>query len=192
MSFDIINVDEPKIKGEWQMAELWDAYDVAGNKLDFDLQRGQPIPKGVYHMVVVLYVFSQDGKTLITQRDSSKAVYPLKWENPGGAVVKGEMPLSGAIRELREETGIVVEEKQLQLAYTEISNVQVFKGFAVSISGDENIVLQQGETADYKWLPYEEFLQLIKTDDFVDSNCDRFFRHKEEIDCALSRLRKIN
>ena len=174
------------------MAELWDAYDVNGNKLDFDLRRGEVIPKGVYHMVVVLYVFSQDGKILITQRDGQKAVYPLMWENPGGAVVKGEMPLQGAIRELREETGIVVEERQLQLAYTEISHVQVFKGFAVRISGDEKIVLQQGETADYKWLPYDEFLQFIKTESFVDSNCNRFFSHKAEIDCALSKLSNVN
>ena len=174
------------------MAELWDAYDVDGNKLDFDLQRGQPIPKGAYHMVVVLYVFSKDGKILITRRDKQKAVYPLMWENPGGAAVKGEIPLQAAIRELREETGIAVSEKQLQLAYTEISNVQVFKGFVACISGDEKIVLQKGETADYKWLEYGEFLNFVKTDDFVDSNCDRFFNHKEEIDRALSQLRKIN
>ena len=171
------------------MAELWDAYDVNGNKLNFDLRRGEVIPAGAYHMVVVLYVFSNEGKILITKRDGRKAVNPRKWENPGGAVVKGETPLHGAIRELREETGIIVGENQLQLAYTEISHVQVFKGFVARISGDEKIVLQNGETEDFKWLSYDEYLQFIKTESFVESNCDRFFKHKEEIDSALSKLR---
>lgn len=172
------------------MAEVWDAYDVDGNKLGFDLYRGEPIPKGVYHMVVVIYVMSEDGKILITQRDEGKKVYPLKWENPGGAVLKGEAPLIGAMRELKEETGLAVSQRQLELAYTEISNVQVFKGFVARIKGNEKITLQKGETADYRWLPYEDFLKLIKTDDFVDSNCERFYRHKEDIEIATLKLFK--
>lgn len=34
------------------MREVWDAYDVQGNLLGFDLYRGEPIPEGVYHLVV--------------------------------------------------------------------------------------------------------------------------------------------
>ena len=44
------------------MPELWDAYDKEGNKLGFDLVRGEPIPDGVYNLVVQVFAVSADGK----------------------------------------------------------------------------------------------------------------------------------
>ena len=35
--------------------ELWDAYDREGNRLGFDLVRGEPLPEGVWHMVAEIY-----------------------------------------------------------------------------------------------------------------------------------------
>lgn len=34
------------------LKEIWDAYDKDGNKLGFDQFRDEPIPEGVYHIVV--------------------------------------------------------------------------------------------------------------------------------------------
>lgn len=41
--------------------ELWDAYNEAGEKLGFDLVRGQKIPDGVYHLVCEVVVRGTDG-----------------------------------------------------------------------------------------------------------------------------------
>ena len=84
--------------------ELWDAVDREGRPLGFDLVRGEPVPEGAYHLVVEIYAVTHDGRVLVTQRHPDKP-WGLHWEVTGGSVVKGESPLAGARRELREETG---------------------------------------------------------------------------------------
>lgn len=165
-------------------SEIWDAYDGNGNRLGFDLYRDEPVPKGAHHIVVKILVFSADGKVLITQRDKNKSS-PLKWENTCGSILKGETPIQGAIRELKEETGIVVSEEQLKLAYTEVREPPIYKCFVAHVSGNERIILQEGETVDYKWLSYNEFLEFIKTNKFDDGASKGILRHIAEIEACL-------
>ncbi len=54
---------------------------------------------------VAVGILRADGKVLACQRRRS-AVYPLKWEFPGGKVESGETPADALRRELREELGI--------------------------------------------------------------------------------------
>lgn len=168
--------------------EIWDAYDAQENKLGYDLFRGEPVPDDVYHIAVEIYVFSNDGKVLITQRATTKT-YPLKWENTGGSILKGETPVQGAIRELKEETGLGVMEAQLCLAYIEINHPVIYKCFVALVDENEQIRLQKGETVDYKWLPYDDFLEFIKTDKFVPKIRDSILRNRESIDTALAALK---
>ena len=51
----------------------------------------------------------------MTLRDKAKPVYPNCWENTGGAVLAGETSLEGALRELREETGLAAQPEALRL-----------------------------------------------------------------------------
>ena len=87
--------------------ELWDAYDREGNLLGFDLVRGEPLPEGAYHLVAEVLAVANDGRVLLTRRHPDKRWGGL-WEYTGGSVLKGETPVQGALRELREETGIAV------------------------------------------------------------------------------------
>ena len=98
--------------------ELWDAYDRNFKKIEgITLIRGEEssIPKGIYHMVVLILVRHVDGQYLLMRRSPGKA-YPLYWEaTAGGSVLQGESAIEGALRELREETGIIadtLEEKE--------------------------------------------------------------------------------
>ena len=52
--------------------ELWDAYDREGNRLGFDLVRGEPVPGGAYHLVVEVLAVTHDGQALVTQRHPDK------------------------------------------------------------------------------------------------------------------------
>ena len=92
--------------------ELWDAYDRAGDLLGFDLVRGEPIPAGAFHLVAEVYAVTTDGQVLVTRRHPKKPFGGL-WEVTGGSVLKGEGPVEGALRELREETGIAVSPVEL-------------------------------------------------------------------------------
>lgn len=170
------------------MREAWDAYDVQGNLLGFDLYRGEPIPEGVYHLVVEIYVFSKDGKVLSTQRHPGKPMFPLKWEVTGGAVQKGETPGQGALRELREETGICAAPEQLHAVYSMVRNHAIFHSYAVLVDRDVPIKLQEGETVAYQWLDYETFLALVDSGDFVDTLRDRFLEHREKVEAVRGWL----
>ena len=86
--------------------EVWDAVDDIGELLGFDLYRDEwgkkPIPEGAHHRVVEIFTVTKQGEVLCTQRDPKKRIFALKWEVTGGSDEKGEKPLAGAERELRE------------------------------------------------------------------------------------------
>ena len=87
--------------------EIWDAYNEDGSLAGIDLIRGEEIPKGLYHGVAEVFVSHIDGSILLMQRDLNKPNSPGLFESgAGGSLLKGESFLEGAIRELKEETGI--------------------------------------------------------------------------------------
>ena len=156
--------------------ELWDAYDREGNRLGFDLVRGEPLPEGVWHMVAEIYAVTLDGRVLVTRRHPDK-IWGGLWEITGGGVVKGETPLQAAVRELREETGIVVRPQDLQPLYVDPR----------SGSGScRTIRLQEGETCDFRLLPYEDFKQFILTADCVEFVRRRFLDHQAVFDRLMA------
>ena len=45
----------------------------------------------------------------------------------------------------------------------------------------EHVKLQQGETMDYMYMPYEEFIDFIMSERFIPSEQRRFKLHSEHI-----------
>ncbi|MDR0916407.1 MAG: NUDIX domain-containing protein [Oscillospiraceae bacterium] len=164
--------------------EIWDAYDENGELLGVELYRGEPIPDGMYHIVVEVVTFTTDGEVLVTQRDPDK-VFPLKWEITGGSKLKGESPIQGALRELAEETGITAREGDLRLVYILRGERWFYHCYAIIVDRVETVIkLQQGETVDYRWLPYEEFKRFVQSDDYAPPLRDRFNAHVELFDAV--------
>ncbi len=146
--------------------ELFDAVDVTGNKLGFDLIRGETNAAGVYHKVVQIFTFNQHNQLLVTLRHPDK-VFGLLWEVTAGSVIKGEDEIQGAIRELEEETGILVAPHQLKPLYTMIENDAIWYTYFVKSSVSESeIRYQEGETIDHRWIDASEFMRLFREGDF--------------------------
>ena len=164
--------------------ELWDAYDRVGNPLCLDLVRGVPIPEGARHLVVEILAVDTEGRVLVTKRHPDKH-WGGFWEYTGGSVQKGEAPLEGAVRELREETGIAVSPEELRQVYISPGQEQpaIYHCFLTFFDlAEQTVRLQEGETVDYRLIPYEAFQEFILQDEFADCTRRRFLEHREAFD----------
>lgn len=172
--------------------EMWDAYDENEKKLGYEIPRSmaKSLPEGVYHVVVYVYTISNEGKFLVTQRSKNKT-NALKWEVTGGSILSGEIAPVGAVRELLEETGIQKKQEELipLYDYTDHTRHCIYHAYINIVGKDTKITLQQGETMNYQWLSYEEFVELILSERFVSSERERFIRHRQQIE---ERFRKEN
>ena len=164
------------------MCEVWELVDINENKTGVMIERGTgtPIPQGMYHTAVDIWVKGKDGKILMTQRHPNKP-WGLKWECSGGAIVKGESHREGAIRELQEETGIKVSEDELvYLGKTVMEKYQcIMYTYLVCLTDDVKLNLQAEEVVDAKWLEISE-LEAMK-DEIVNSVWERYVQFRNEI-----------
>ena len=91
------------------MKEYWDLYDKDGNMLERKVTRGEKLLFGEYHLVINAWIKNSNNEYLITQRSKNKT-HPLMWECSGGSALMNESSIDAAIREVKEELGIDVED----------------------------------------------------------------------------------
>ncbi|PID64558.1 MAG: DNA mismatch repair protein MutT [Gammaproteobacteria bacterium] len=94
----------------------FDFHHVAGDAviLTKRLQSGAIIPEFANHTIGVGgIVFNARGEILVVIEQHDKHTRPGHWKFPGGAVDKGELIREAAIREVKEETGIIATFDQL-------------------------------------------------------------------------------
>jgi 8-oxo-dGTP diphosphatase len=60
-------------------------------------------------LAVCLALVDGDKKVLVTRRNIKMKIFPHAWVLPGGHVDPGETLENAAIRELFEETGVLIE-----------------------------------------------------------------------------------
>jgi len=118
---------------------------------------------GEYHIVVEVWTVDSDKNVLVTLRDPTKEEYPNKWENTGGSALAGETSRQAAVRELREETGIIAAEDELSF----LGTCQEHSAFVDIYLLRRNIpisqlTMQEGETVDAKWVSIEQLDAMIR------------------------------
>lgn len=143
------------------MPEYWDLYDRDRKAIGKTHQRGLPLKEGEYHVVVSVWTVNQDNQVLITLRSGQKKLFPGRWENTAGSVKQGETSHEAAIRELREETGIHASPDEVAFVGSALKVASFVDIFLVKKTIDpHSIQLQVGETTAYRWVCYEELLEL--------------------------------
>ena len=141
------------------MPELWDVYDAQRNRKPGSHVRGTLLAPGDFHLVVEIWTFTPDGRVLLTLRHPKKH-FGGKWECTGGSVVQGEDSLTGARRELLEETGLSMAglAPTLLTTLTVPANGTIYDIYAVRLDfALDDVTLQPGETVgkrfvDFDWL----------------------------------------
>ncbi|SEW20716.1 NUDIX domain-containing protein [Ruminococcaceae bacterium KH2T8] len=162
------------------MAEIWDLYDKDGNKTDKTWERTHGnylnIPEGYYHLVCDILIRNSDGSYLLTRRHPGKDVYPGFWEaSCGGSAVSGEVSEECARREMFEETGIRGEDLQfINKTIRDHSHSIIYSYIAdVDVPAD-SVVLQEGETTDYKWVDAKGLIDYSESETAIKTHVDRY------------------
>jgi len=109
---------------------------------------------------VGVVVASQEGKILCQLRDDiPEIIFPGLWTcSPGGTVEAGEFPADAAIREMREEFEIEIDNVQLLTGF-ELKNKFPGKYYIFSAqlrSLEKNLRCNEGQQADF-FFPEEVF-----------------------------------
>ena len=88
---------------------------------------------------LVFVVNERDG-ILTLRRSSQRGAHRGKWGLPGGKADRGEMPEETAARELYEETGIRVEEEELEFLTKDSSGNRDYYFFLARV-GDPEVII---------------------------------------------------
>jgi len=158
--------------------EIWDLYDEHGNKTGetWERARAKEIPEGRFHIVCDILIRHQDGDFLLTFRDPRKDIYPGCWEaSAGGSALAGETPEEAARREMLEETGLEAEKLELISVTTRPRSRSVVYAYLGAVDGPKDAVrLQEGETADYRWVKPEQFIDMIREEPILKVQYERY------------------
>ena len=161
--------------------EIWDLYDENRHIIGEHI-RGIELPENGYHLVVHIWIKNSKGQYLIAQRAASRPSNPLMWECQGGSVLKGETSLQGALREVKEEVGIDLDENKGHVVFShtrhyvegkkfnDIMDVWLFEYNGITDLDQATT----DEVAQIKWLYPDEIKKLFEEHQFV-STLEYFF-----------------
>lgn len=149
--------------------ELFDIYDFDRKKTGETMERGTPVPKGFYRMVVHVCIFNSEGKMLIQRRQPFKRSWSGMWDlTVGGSSVSGDTSLTAAIRETSEEVGVQLAPDELRRVLTIQSKCVLDDIYVVKKDLDEtSLTLQYEEVEQVKWASAEEIKSMIDEKIFI-------------------------
>ena len=149
--------------------EIWNVYDEDRAKLAKTMQRGDPLEKGSYHLVIHACIFNKSGEMLIQQRQPFKNGWPNMWDvTVGGSAVFGDTSRTAAEREIFEEIGLKLSLDHVRPHLT-VNSEAGFDDFyliekEVEISA---LKLQYEEVQAVKWAAAGEIFRMIDGGVFI-------------------------
>ncbi len=164
--------------------EKRDLYDINRKLTGKTIFKGENIPDKNYIIVVLVFIQNSEGKFLIQKRSEIKNG---KYATTGGHPKSGENSMQGIITEVKEEIGLDINPKDLQLYYSGKSDSEkVFWDdyyIKLDVPNIESLSLQKEEVASVYWLSIEEIKSLMQEDKFSKN-------HYEEFEILLKWLNK--
>ncbi len=155
--------------------------------------------KGYWHKGIQVFIINSNRELLIQKRSANKKKHPNLWDiSCAGHLSAGDTSVSGAIREMEEELGIRVSAKEIILIDTLVKSYIPKPGFFENEFQDvylcfkdftiQEITRQKDEVADVKYISFEDYKQLILTEDLNFVNRKR--THQEILEKIQEILNK--
>ena len=155
------------------MTELLDVLDKYGNKTGKIIERARPMimAQGEYFRIVDVWILNNQGELLISKRVATAKPEPSKWQPTTGCASAGDDSISAAIREVKEELGIILDPQNGEKIKTYIAwegaiiDVWLFRQ-EIDIN---DVVLQPSETDDVLWATKGYVRKLAESDKFLSN-----------------------
>ncbi|HET7320700.1 MAG TPA: NUDIX hydrolase [Candidatus Saccharimonadales bacterium] len=120
-----------------------------------------------HRVVAKVIVVSSEGKVLLLRRSETDVRRPLQWDIPGGHTDENEFSEEAAVRETKEETGIDLHARNLQLVYAISDVVQhdlnVTWLFFVGHVDNPDVTISN-EHQEHAWYLLDEAINVIDYD----------------------------
>lgn len=147
------------------MYEKLDIYDENRIKTGKIIERKEDISleKNELILAVQCWIINSKNEILLTQRNFEKKLGGM-WEPTSGLAKSGESSIQGIKRELKEEIGIEIEDKDLKLLKTVIDEKTIRDIYIINKDiAIEDIKYNDGEVINAKYVTIEEFENLIES-----------------------------
>ena len=156
--------------------EYRDIFDANRNPTGRVHKRGVPLPKGDYILATSCWVINSAGKFLITRRALGVSWRPGMWGTPGGGALPGEDSLTAAIREAKEETGIILNPHGAEMLVTStIDHAHIDHWLFRQEFDLSALVLQAEETMGARAAAWAEIALMIEQGEFIKADCPALY-----------------
>lgn len=127
--------------------------------------------KGLWHREISVWIMNQKGEVLLQKRSPNKKQGANNWSICAGHVDIGEQPIIAAVREIKEELGLIVQKNELKELFVEKSasklpnsynNIFSYKYFLKTNTPIDNYKIDKNEVSEIKYISLEELEQLMK------------------------------
>ena len=164
--------------------ELIDIVDENNNLTGQVEERWAAYEKGLWKRTVSCWIMNENGEILLQKRTANKRKNPNKWAKTGGQVDCGESAKDAIFREVKEELGIEIPKKQvevIEIRKMDDKNKRFAYNFIFVVNYKiEDYILQKEEVAEVKYVTIEDLEFAKKNNDinytFYNWNEEYFYR----------------
>ncbi|XP_058226591.1 nudix hydrolase 3 [Rhododendron vialii] len=160
--------------------EHLDVLTKTGQKTGVSKPRGDVHRDGDYHRAVHVWIFSESTQELLLQRRADcKDSWPRQWDiSSAGHISAGDSSLISARRELHEELGVILPKDAFELIFIFLQECVINDGKYINNEYNdvylvttiapiplEAFTLQESEVSAVKYIPFEEYKNLLAKED---------------------------
>ena len=146
-----------------------DIFDENNNPIGKIKEKTKAHEDGDFHRTAHVWIINDKQELLIQKRSATKKSHPNCWDISGaGHIRSGESIIDGAIRELREELGVVATEKDLEYIATIKStknskNMEFQYVYLLKCNKTiEEYTFEDDEVSEVKYFFYKDLENMVK------------------------------
>ena len=149
--------------------EYIDIFDENNNIIGQVKEKAQGHEDGNFHRTAHIWIMNDKKELLIQKRSATKKSHPNCWDISGaGHIRAGESVIDGAIRELKEELGVEVKEKDLQYISTIKStknpkNMEFQYVYLLNCNKEiKEYTFEDNEVSEVKYVFYKDLEKMVE------------------------------